>query len=121
MYETQKKKKCTRKRSFRQGRGGRVGGFHTSTRLGGYLESLYSTHDVKAFCAAVTVWCREPEQKDSLFNYHVYWQNHSVFFAYEANGKKKIYYIYFFYLLLKILKLTIAFFCRLWFLEANQD
>lgn len=64
-----KRKKMHKKRSFRQGKGGRVEGFQTSTCLGGYLESLYSTHDVGAFCAAVTVWCREPEQKDSWFNY----------------------------------------------------
>jgi len=47
-YEPQKKsnKYEKKKRSSKLGRHGRVEGFQTSTRFGGYLGSLYPTRDV---------------------------------------------------------------------------
>jgi hypothetical protein len=44
--KNQRNMKKKKKRSSKLGRHGRVEGFQTSTRFGGYLGSLYPTRDV---------------------------------------------------------------------------
>jgi hypothetical protein len=56
---------CKRNRSLKLGRRGCVEGFQTSICLEGDVRNLYQAREVWAFCAAVSVWCREPKQGDS--------------------------------------------------------
>jgi hypothetical protein len=61
--------------------------FQTSICLGGCMGKIYSVHDVQIFFAIVKIRCREPEQGDSLFRYHIHRWIHSIHFSCEADGK----------------------------------
>jgi hypothetical protein len=84
-----------KKRSSRLGRHGRVEGFQTSACLRGYLGCLYLARDVWAFCVAIAVWCREPEQGDLWFHHCAHLQVHFVHFTCKTNGKILFYNMFF--------------------------